>query len=144
MKPGDTIHCWACQTQAVAYTTGDPAHWKEGDALMISWFGYRHEAAVAQPEICLACRDLELGAEPWRRQAPTRRVAICDDLALHGCRTDGFEWNTDADVEAAYQRWIAAGRPPLTLVQVHHPPAVAPRDAQPPAPASHGQLGLFS
>lgn len=148
MKPGDAVRCTRCGSEATAYTTGDPAAWKPGDALLVSWRGFRHEAIAGgfAPSLCLECRDRDLGAEPWRRQAPNRRVAICDDLALQGCRTVGFEWSTDQDVEAAYQRWVAAGRPRLALVQVHAPPApvVAP-EAKPARQMALGlQLPLFA
>jgi hypothetical protein len=120
MRPGDVVRCSACGTEATAYTTGDPARWREGEALLVSWGGYSHEAVLAAPDRCAFC----LARAPRGRPAPTRRVAIMDELALAGCRTDGFEWNTDALVEDAFQRWIAAGRPPLALVSVGRGPCV--------------------
>jgi hypothetical protein len=151
VKPGDVVRCSSCGTEATAYTTGDPARWREGEALMVSWGGYRHEAAREIPEVCLACADRAAGREPWERKAPSRRVAIMDELALHGCRTDGFEWAIDALVEDAYQRWVAAGRPRCVLVVVETqgvsvragPPAGTP----PPRPAlpkpASAQLALI-
>jgi hypothetical protein len=117
VKPGDVVTC-ECGASATAYTTGDPARWREGDALMVSWGGYSHEAVLAAPDRCAFC----LARAPRGRPAPTRRVAIMDELAVAGCRTDGFEWNTDALVEDAFQRWIAAGRPTLALVSVGEGP----------------------
>lgn len=148
MKPGDVLRCSSCGTEATAYTTGDPARWREGEPLMVSWGGYRHETVRERPEVCLSCADRAAGREPVERKPPTRRVAILDDLALHGCRTDGFAWNTDALVEDAYQRWIAAGRPRCVLVAVETQAvsvaAPLPAEAPPPPPASAApQLALF-
>lgn len=111
MKPGDVVRC-ACGEEATLYTTG--SNWQEGNALLLSWGGYRHLAVSGPPPRCCFCAE---GTRP--RPAPTRRVAIVDDLARHGCRVDGFEWNLDADVEAAYQRWLAQGSPRCALVAVH-------------------------
>jgi hypothetical protein len=131
MKPGDVVTCVKCGTQATAYTTGDPARWKEGGALMVSWHGTHHEAGVfgGTPSCCLPCAYGEKVRTP-----AARRDAICSDLAVHGCRYDGFEWNTDQAVEDAYQRWISAGRPRLAFVQVHPPP---------PSPAAADALERF-
>lgn len=144
MRPGDLVRCSRCGREATAYFTGDPARWHEGDALTISWDGYRHEAALHRPEVCLFCRDVALGAAPWTRQAPTRRVAIMDDLALAGCRVVGFEWATDERVEDAYQSWVAAGRPRCALVRAENPGARPAAAAPlPRARARRAQLALF-
>lgn len=146
MKPGDLVRCSTCGREATAYTTGDPARWAEGVALLISWDGYRHQATASEPERCLFCDDQEkLGRVLYQRAPPTRRAAIADELALHGCRTDGFEWNTDQAVEDAFQRWIAAGRPRCALVAVHPEPAkLSSLEISKPAhPAGRPQLSLF-
>jgi hypothetical protein len=62
-------------------------------------------------------------------------VQICDELARAGVRLDGAEWRTDAELEEAFQRWIAAGRPSLVLVSVGEGPlnevaAPSPRGAR--------------
>jgi hypothetical protein len=81
MRPGATVSCGGCGTSAVAYTTGDPARWSEGGALMVSWHGYRHEVGVFKvaPSECLPCAYREPVRPP-----PNRRVSICDDLARAG------------------------------------------------------------
>jgi hypothetical protein len=119
MKPGDVLTCSACAETATAYTTGDPSKWKDGDALLVSWGRGVHVATREAVTLCPSCEAESRGGAPrgeWK--PPTRRVAICDELARHGCRTDGFDLNTDALVEEAYQRWIAAGRPRCVLVAV--------------------------
>jgi hypothetical protein len=144
MKPGDTVRCDGCGREATAYTTGDPARWQDGDVLLVSWSGYRHEAVRSPPARCLFCAD-----GTTARKAPTRRVELLDALALAGCRTEGWEWNTDQAVEDAFQRWIVAGRPRLALVAVHPPTYGSPPGAEALAAArslvagERKQLGLF-
>jgi hypothetical protein len=119
VKPGDVLTCTACGETATAYTTGDPARWKEGEPLLVSWGRGVHVATREELTLCPPCEEEARGGAPraeWK--PPTRRVAICDELARHGCRTDGFDLNTDALVEEAYQRWVAAGRPRCVLVAV--------------------------
>jgi hypothetical protein len=117
----------------VAYTTGDPARWSEGKGLLVSWHGYRHEAAIATPELCLPCAN----GEPVRK-APTRRAELCDELARNGVRLEGAEWNTDAALEDAFQRWIRAGRPHLVLVSVGEGPLNEGATGHPPAQVARG------
>jgi hypothetical protein len=152
LRPGDVVTCSSCGRSATAYTTGDPARWREGEALMVSWAGYRHQATAARPVRCLFCEDAAVGRAPWEREPPTRRAEILDALCLAGCRTDGFSLSMDVDVEEAFQRWVAAGRPALALVEARPAPGEAatagsapPPAASPPpaAPRPVAQLGLF-
>lgn len=138
MKPGDQVTCPRCGTVATAYSTGHPAHWQPGHALLVSWHGTHHEAVTGgPPTVCLPCATGQALRPP-----ATRRASILADLYLNGCRTSGFEWNTDDAVEAVYQRWIAQGRVRCELLQVNPPPVVAPRPAPAPRPPAR-QLGLF-
>ncbi len=142
---GDVVTCQACGTTAIAYSTS--GRHVPGVALLLSWHGYRHEAALQRPALCSACTY----ADPVR-EAPTRRVQICDELARNGCRLSGFEWCTDADVEDAFQRWLAAGSPPLAVVEARTTrgetvvervtPAEAARDLIPERPSAPIPYGL--
>lgn len=144
MKPGTVVTCSKCGITAVAYTTGDPARWTEGKALMVSWHGYRHEAGGFQiaPSECLPCAY----REPVRK-APNRRVQICDELARAGVRLAGAEWNTDELLERAFLRWVADGSRPLALVSVgEQDRAVRPEAASAgsaPSPAVSDALERF-
>jgi hypothetical protein len=137
--PGEIVTCGSCGATATAYSTAGSA---EAGALVLSWGRGRHVVANVAPKLCPDCED---GTRERVWTPPTRRVAICEDLANHGCRTSGFEWNTDQTIEDAYQRWVALGRPRMALVAAGGAaPARAPV-APPPAPAAapRAQMTLF-
>jgi hypothetical protein len=150
VKPGDLIRCQTCGTEAVAYTTGEPSDWREGQGLMVSWRGRQHVAFLGlAPALCPDCKGAASGRppEPWR--ASSRRNEIINDLCVNGCRLSGFEWNTDQSAEDAYLRWVTAGRPRCALIEIHPLPGARPAPAisAPLAaaerPKSAGQLSLF-